>query len=131
MENLEVLTRVETLCLRWNMISKIQNVSTLTSLTELDLYDNQAGKFIGSFSKCIMVVINGFSSFMYTHSISYEDSNLQLMQISTQITEMENLETLTNLESLDISFNRLRKIQGLENLAKLRYGHQQIWLSIM
>ena len=43
MENLEVLTRVETLCLRWNMISKIQNVSTLTSLTELDLYDNQVG----------------------------------------------------------------------------------------
>ena len=45
MENLEVLTRVETLCLRWNMISKIQNVSTLTSLTELDLYDNQVGTF--------------------------------------------------------------------------------------
>ena len=45
MENLEVLTRVETLCLRWNMISKIQNVSTLTSLTELDLYDNQVRTF--------------------------------------------------------------------------------------
>ena len=49
MENLEVLTRVETLCLRWNMISKIQNVATLTSLTELDLYDNQA-RLVGSFS---------------------------------------------------------------------------------
>ena len=35
---------------------------------------------------------------------------------------MENLEALTNLESLDISFNRLRKIQGIENLVKLRYG---------
>ena len=49
MENMEVLTRVETLCLRWNMISKIQNVATLTSLTELDLYDNQA-RLVGSFS---------------------------------------------------------------------------------
>ena len=49
MENLEVLTRVETLCLRWNMISKIQNVATLTSLTELDLYDNQA-RLVGRFS---------------------------------------------------------------------------------
>ena len=42
MEHLEELTRVETLCLRWNLISKIQNLSTLTTLTELDLHDNQA-----------------------------------------------------------------------------------------
>ena len=48
---------------------------------------------------------------------------IQNIQILTQITEMENLEALTNLESLDISFNRLRKIQGLENLVKLRYGY--------
>ena len=41
---------------------------------------------------------------------------------------MENLEALTNLESLDISFNRLRKIQGLENLVKLRYGLKDVVL---
>ena len=45
----------------------------------------------------------------------------------TQITEMENLETLTNLESLDISFNRLRKIQGLDNLVKLRYDLKDVF----
>ena len=41
-ENLEPLTKLETLCLRWNMIKKIENLSTLGStLTELELYDNQ------------------------------------------------------------------------------------------
>ena len=51
------------------------------------------------------------------------------MQIYTQITEMENLETLTNLESLDISFNRLRKIQGLDNLVKLKYELKDVFLA--
>ena len=41
-ENLEPLTQLETLCLRWNMIKKIENLNTLGStLTELELYDNQ------------------------------------------------------------------------------------------
>jgi len=40
-ENLEVLTRIETICLRWNLVKTIENLSTLTTLTELDLYDNQ------------------------------------------------------------------------------------------
>ena len=41
---------------------------------------------------------------------------------SPQITEMENLEELVNLESLDISHNRLKKIQGIQNLVNLRDG---------
>ena len=41
-ENLEPLTQLETLCLRWNMIKKIENLSVLGStLKELELYDNQ------------------------------------------------------------------------------------------
>ena len=37
-----------------------------------------------------------------------------------QITKIENLECLVNLEVLDISFNRLRVIEGLEKLTKLK-----------
>ena len=40
-ENLEGLVCVETLCLRWNLIKKIENLSMLTTLKELELYDNQ------------------------------------------------------------------------------------------
>ena len=40
-EHLEGLKQVETLCLRWNLIKTIENVSMLTTLRELELYDNQ------------------------------------------------------------------------------------------
>ena len=40
-ENLEGLRQVETLSLRWNLIKKIENLSMLTTLRELELYDNQ------------------------------------------------------------------------------------------
>ena len=40
-EHLEGLKQVETLCLRWTLIKTIENVSMLTTLRELELYDNQ------------------------------------------------------------------------------------------
>lgn len=44
-ENLEPLTQLQTLSLRWNLIKKIENLTTLgQTLTELELYDNQIGK---------------------------------------------------------------------------------------
>ena len=39
-ENLESLTRIETLGFRWNFLTKIENLSHLTTLQELELYDN-------------------------------------------------------------------------------------------
>lgn len=41
LENLEPLTKVERLYLRWNLIKKIENLETLVTLRELELYDNQ------------------------------------------------------------------------------------------
>ncbi len=44
-ENLDGLTRLETLCLRWNLVKRIENLDCLAeNLTELDLYDNQIAK---------------------------------------------------------------------------------------
>ncbi len=41
-ENLDGLRRVETVCLRWNLIKRVENLDCLAdTLTELDLYDNQ------------------------------------------------------------------------------------------
>ena len=37
-----------------------------------------------------------------------------------QITKIENIECLVNLEVLDISFNRIRAIEGLEKLTNLK-----------
>uniref|UniRef100_A0A914PVE9 Protein phosphatase 1 regulatory subunit 7 n=1 Tax=Panagrolaimus davidi TaxID=227884 RepID=A0A914PVE9_9BILA len=40
-EGFEFLHNFENLCLRWNLISKMENLSSLVKLVELDLYDNQ------------------------------------------------------------------------------------------
>lgn len=40
-EGLDFLSHIETLCLRWNLLKRIENLEKLTTLTELDLYDNQ------------------------------------------------------------------------------------------
>lgn len=40
-EDFEPLVCVKYLCLRWNLIKKIENLSTLTTLTKLELSDNQ------------------------------------------------------------------------------------------
>ena len=44
LENLDCLTQVEGLYLRWNLIKKIENLQTLVTLKELELYDNQLTK---------------------------------------------------------------------------------------
>ena len=41
LENLECLTQIEGLYLRWNLIKKIENIQTLVTLRELEFYDNQ------------------------------------------------------------------------------------------
>lgn len=61
-EGFEFLSQVETLCLRWNLISKIENLASLTRLTELDLYDNQVsfqsqGFYISIFTLCFNQLI--------------------------------------------------------------------------
>lgn len=43
-ERIRRLTVVETLTMRWNFIKRIENLSPLVTLRELELYDNQLTK---------------------------------------------------------------------------------------
>ncbi len=53
-ENLDGLRCLETLCLRWNLIKRIENLDCLAeTLTELDLYDNQIGEI-----ECLGALVN-------------------------------------------------------------------------
>ena len=62
---------------------------------------------------------------MYSDDSLFLVSGIQIftactLSLDLQITKIENLECLVNLEVLDISFNRLRVIEGLEKLTKLK-----------
>ena len=102
-ENLEALTRVETLCFRWNLIKKIENLSGLTTLTELDLYDNQ------------LSVIENLEALV----------NLTSLDLShNRIRKIQGLETLVNLQKLHLADCNIGQIdpsafRGLTNLVEL------------
>lgn len=40
-EGMEFMRNLKSLCMRWNLLKKVENLQALTTLVELDLYDNQ------------------------------------------------------------------------------------------
>ncbi|WAR15166.1 PP1R7-like protein, partial [Mya arenaria] len=129
-ENLESLTQVENLCLRQNLITKIDGLSTLTTLVELDLYDNQLTKI-----ENLEALVNLQSldlSFNRLSKIENLDTltNLKkLFLIHNKITKIENVDHLVNLEMLELGSNRIRVIENissLTNLTSLFIGNNKI-----
>ena len=51
----------------------------------------------------------------------------ELELYDNQISKLENLESLVNLEILDVSHNRIRKIEGLENKCNKTQGYYAMW----
>ncbi|ERJ85542.1 leucine Rich repeat-containing domain protein, partial [Porphyromonas gingivalis F0185] len=80
-------------------ISKLEGLDHLTSLTELDLRDNQIRKLEG---------LNALSSLT------------ELYLSGNQIAKLEGLDHLTSLINLFLSGNRISKIDGLASLTSLR-----------
>ncbi|EYC28373.1 hypothetical protein Y032_0007g3188 [Ancylostoma ceylanicum] len=101
-EGFEFLHKIESLCLRWNLLKKIEGLDTLTTLTYLDLYDNQIEK------------IENLSTLV----------NLETLDLSfNRIIKIENLEKLTNLKTLYLVHNKISKIEGLEKVRFRRIAH--------
>ena len=110
-ENLENLPKLERLGFRWNFIKTIENVSHLSTLQvmeahssgvhcsfiqELELYDNQISK------------IENLTGLVGNYPFVLTCGGHVFIQV--------------NLKMLDISHNRLRKIEGLENLPRYCLG---------
>ena len=95
-ENLEPLTQLESLYLRWNMIKTIENLSNLgATLRELELYDNQISK------------LENLDSLV----------NLEILDVShNRLRKIEGLENLTKLKKLYLVSNKITKIENLSHL---------------
>ena len=98
-DGLENMKKVKEIVLRSCLVSSMQGVETLTTLTKLELYDNQLER------------------------ISHLE-NLQMLTILdisfNSIRDMSPVAELPLLEELYIAQNKLRKISGLDNLHHLR-----------
>ena len=95
-QNLESLTQLETLTLRWNMIKTIENLNNLgATLRELELYDNQITK------------LENLESLV----------NLEILDVShNRIRKIEGLENLTKLKKLYLVSNKIARIENLSHL---------------
>merc|ERR1712037_314139 len=94
-EGLEGLHQVECLCLRNNLVRKMENLSMLTTLTELDLYDN------------ILKKMEGIDTL----------TNLTMIELgANRIRKIENLETIKGLQELYLAGNKISKIENIKTL---------------
>lgn len=97
------LPKCEYVCLRYNLIKDISNVSYLNpaALTELDLYDNH------------IKTMNGIENLV----------NLELLDLSyNNIKVMKNLEKLSKLKKLYLCSNKISNIECLDSLV----GHLEV-----
>lgn len=101
--NLGRFKKLESLCLRQNLLTSMTAVSELPTetLEELDLYDNRINHISSNLNKFVHL------------------KNLDLS--FNKIKNIKNIDKLVNLEYLYFVQNKIREIKGLETLKKLKY----------
>lgn len=100
--NLQKFQKLESLCLRQNLITSIAEVSVLPEETmeELDFYDNRINHISSQVGKL---------------------KNLKTLDLSfNKIRNIKNLEALTKLENLYFVQNKIREIKNVECLSSLK-----------
>ena len=104
-----------------NHLSKIEGLASLTSLTRLNLSDNQISKLEGLASLTSLRWL-----YLWGNQISNLEGLASLTSLTTlslsynQISNLEGLASLTSLMALDLSSNQLSNFKGLERLTSLR-----------
>ena len=127
--HLERFSKLESLCLRQNLLTSIVELDTLPADTmeELDLYDNRINH-ISSSIKRLVKLKNLDLSFNKIKNIKNLETLTKLENlyfVQNKIKEIKNLETLTSLKNLELGGNKIEYIsENLNTLVNL----QQLWL---
>lgn len=120
--NLQRFSKVKTLCLRQNEITKIQALPS--TLVELDLYDNLIGHIDGLSDLDLDILDLSFNRIKHIKNISHLTKLSKLYLVQNKISKIENLEGLQNLTMIELGANKIREIEGLETLTQLT----ELWL---
>ncbi|CAH2350789.1 protein phosphatase 1 regulatory subunit Sds22p [[Candida] railenensis] len=128
--NLERFSKIESLCLRQNLLTSMSAIKHLPKETmeELDLYDNR----INHISKSVSLLTNlknldfSFNKIKHIKHLETLTKLENLYFVQNKIKEIKNLETLTNLKNLELGGNKIETIEpeSLNSLVNL----QQLWL---
>ncbi|RCN45576.1 leucine Rich repeat-containing domain protein [Ancylostoma caninum] len=119
--NLNPLTTLTELDLYENQIEAIENLHTLVNLKKLDLSFNRY--FFNSLCNAVKVVIRNLMGDFRIREIKGLSTLTKLTHIylvHNKITEIKGLDSLLELELLELGDNRIKKIENISHLVKLR-----------
>jgi protein phosphatase 1 regulatory subunit 7 len=112
--------------LRKNLIKKIEGIEHCTEMEELELYDNRLVKLENLTPLTNLVILDlAFNSIKEVTPGSLDTLvNLKKLYLSAnKIKKIQGLDNLRALECLDMGDNRIRKIENLETLDSLKELH--------
>ncbi|KAG7089781.1 hypothetical protein E1B28_011433 [Marasmius oreades] len=117
------------LCLRQNHVSHLdpEVFQQLTKLEELDLYDNKVkdvGNALNNLSKLTVLDLSFNLVKMIPEALNHLPSLETVYFVQNKITKITNLDSSSNLRSLELGGNRIRRIENLESLVNL----EELWL---
>lgn len=132
--NLQKFQKLESLCLRQNLITSIAEVGTLPEETmeELDFYDNRINHISSQVGK-----LKNLKSFDLSFNKIRNIKNLEpltklenLYFVQNKIREIKNVECLSSLKNLELGGNRIEHIDecvsGIPSLEELWLGKNKI-----
>jgi len=112
------------LVLRSCLIADMEGAQRLTSLTKLELYDNQIEAIIPLHSNTLTILDISFNAIREMAPVSSCPFLEELYIAQNKLRKIEGLEALTRLRTLDLGANRIREIQGLATCTNL----ESLWL---
>ncbi|CAG8593545.1 4753_t:CDS:10, partial [Dentiscutata heterogama] len=113
------------LCLRQNLITKIEGYETMTNLEDLDLYDNRIS-YIENLEmlKNLVSLDLSYNKIKVIENLEELTCLKNLYFVQNKITIIQNLDSLINIINLELGGNRIRVIENLDSLVNL----EQLWL---
>ncbi|KAJ2879672.1 protein phosphatase regulatory subunit Sds22 [Coemansia aciculifera] len=118
---LERFTGLEYLGCRQNLIKDLRPLSSLTTLQEVDFYDNRLKRVdegVAQLTQLTSLDLS-FNKIRRIENVSLLMKLSELFFVSNKIQRIENLGTLRMLTNLELGANRIRRIEGLDELVAL------------
>lgn len=127
--NLSRFQKLESLCLRQNLITSMSAVGDLPvdTMEEIDFYDNRINHISSQINKFVKLK-NLDLSFNKIKNIKNIENLVELENlyfVQNKIKEIKNLETLTKLKNLELGGNKIEEISDTMNSL---VSIEQLWL---
>ncbi|CAG8439672.1 10901_t:CDS:10 [Ambispora gerdemannii] len=122
---LDRFVNLKRLCLRQNLITKIEGLENLKSLKEIDFYDNKISYIENLDNQINLESLDlSFNKIKVIENVNHLIKLTNIYFVQNKIKTIQNLENLVNLTNLELGANSIRKIENLSSFVNL----EQLWL---